>query len=276
MSRIKTKPKAWSKQDGRQFRELYPVMNTRELAKLLGREHKSIVSYAKNHGIVKAIARHKYSPKEDRLILKLYPRTLTSAIAKQLGITEVSVYRRALAIGAKKDPSFVAATTKELGRRLGDHPRSVASRFKKGQVPPNKGLRRPGWAPGRMAETQFKKGVRPHTWLPIGSTRFSKEGYLQRKMTDTGYTPRDWRAVHVMLWEESNGPVPPKHMITFKDRDKTNITITNLECISLADNMRRNTIHHLPKPLKEVIVLNANIKRRIRRIEREKQDQRPA
>jgi hypothetical protein len=61
-------------------------------------------------------------------------------------------------------------------------------RFTKGHVPANKGLRRPGWGPGRMKETQFRKGERQgravKLYKPIGTERVSKDGYTERKIND--------------------------------------------------------------------------------------------
>nr|WP_288356107.1 HNH endonuclease signature motif containing protein [uncultured Pseudomonas sp.] len=83
--------------------------------------------------------------------------------------------------------------------------------------------------------------------------RFSKEGYLQRKVTDTGYPPRDWKGVHILLWEEAHGPVPSGHCLAFRDGNKRNITLENLELITRAERMRRNTIHRYPPELKGAI-----------------------
>jgi HNH endonuclease len=151
----------------------------------------------------------------------------------------------------------------------------AANRFRPGHVPANKGLRRPGWSSGRMRETQFKKGNKPHTWKPIGSTRLSKEGYLQRKISDTGYPPKDWVGVHIMMWEKVRGPVPKGFVVCFKDRDKAHLELGNFELISRKELMQRNTIHRLPAELAEVIRLSASLKRQIRKID-EEQDQRPA
>jgi hypothetical protein len=123
-----------------------------------------------------------------------------------------------------------------------------------------------------MKETQFKKGNHPHTWRPVGSFRFSKEGYLQQKVTDTGYPPKDWRAVHNLIWEDAHGPIPPLHAVCFRDGDKSNIELENLELISRAELMRRNTVHNLPKELVEVIQIKAAIKHRITTITRKKQE----
>ncbi len=63
----------------------------------------------------------------------------------------------------------------------------------------------------------------------------TKEGYLQRKVTDTGNTVRDYVEVHRLLWEEHHDPIPEGHVVIFKDGDRTHITLDNLMLISRAE-----------------------------------------
>jgi len=116
-------------------------------------------------------------------------------------------------------------------------------------------------------ETQFKPGHRggraAEVYQPIGAERLSKEGYLQRKINDDMPFKNRWKGVHILVWEEENGPVPDGHIVTFKDGNKLNIAIENLELITQAENMLRNTIHQYPKELKEVMRLAAKLKRKI-------------
>lgn len=100
-------------------------------------------------------------------------------------------------------------------------------------------------------KTRFKKGHRPQTWVPIGSKRITKDGILQTKVSDTGYTPRDWKSVHSLLWEAHNGPVPAGHIVVFRNGNRRDIRIENLELITRVENMRRNSIHNLPEALAE-------------------------
>jgi hypothetical protein len=166
-------------------------------------------------------------------------------------------------LGLKKSAEWLASAEACKLRR---NPEVGASRrFKKGETPWNKGLRHPpGWAPGRIRDGQFKKGNRPQTWVPVGSRRYSKDGYLQRKVSETGYPPQDWVAEHVLLWRKKHGCVPPGHKIVFKDGDKKHIVLKNLEMISNAEMMRRNSVHNLPPELQKVIQLAGALKRKVR------------
>ena len=114
---------------------------------------------------------------------------------------------------------------------------------------------------------QFKPGGRPHTWNPIGHERVTQDGYLERKISDTGVTRHDYRSVHHLIWIAANGDIPNKHIIIFIDGNKSNFELSNLQCISMAENMRRNTIHRFPEDLKEVIKLNSKVKKIIRKRE---------
>jgi hypothetical protein len=213
-----------------------------------------------------------WTKREIAVIRREYPHKDTARIAKRLKRSRIACYQRAQILGLKKSAAYMKRQRALERARL--QTAGVPYRFGKGHVPANAGLRRPGYSPGRMSETQFKKGNRPHTWMPIGSHRYSKEGYLQQKVTDTGYPPRDWVAVHILLWIEANGPVPPGHAVSFKDKDKTHIVLDNLELISRGELMKRNSYHYnYPKEIGELIQLRGAVQRQINRRERHaKQD----
>lgn len=204
--------------------------------------------------------RRLWTPSEDALMRERYPDSAMPELVRLLRRSASSIYGRAEVLGLSKSAEYMAGPHACRLRRE-DNP-GIAHRFQQGHKPWNAGAK--GWkAGGRSAETRFKPGQRPHTWQPIGSERFSKEGYLQRKVTDTGYPPRDWVGVHVLLWQEHNGPVPPGHIVIFRDKNKRNITIDNLELITRAEHCRRNSIHRYPPELKATIRALGKLKRTI-------------
>lgn len=212
-----------------------------------------------------------WTPEDIALLAREYPDTETAKIAASLGRTLVQVYRKARALGLKKSEQYLASPYACRLRR-GDNV-GAAYRFKKGGLSWNKGLQ--GWtAGGRSVETRFKPGHKPKNWLPIGSTRLTKQGYLQRKLTDTGYPPRDWKPVHVLLWVEHYGPIPPGYAVGFLTATRSTIAIDNLVLLSRADLMRRNTYHNnYPKEIGELIRIRGQITRQInKRTRNEKQD----
>lgn len=197
----------------------------------------------------------------------IYPDQPTGQVAAALGRSLPSVYNAAAKLGLAKSEKYLASPAACRLRR-GDHP-GRATQFQSGQVPFNKGLRRPGWASGRMQETQFKKGERrgvaAKLWKPIGTERMSKDGYLERKVNNDLPLQRRWRAAHLIAWEETNGPLPPHHAIVFRNGDKSDGRIGNLEIITRAELMQRNTIHKLHPELKQTIRLVASVGRAIRK-----------
>lgn len=206
---------------------------------------------------------------EVKALRTLYPHIRTEDVAKILGRNERAIYNKAGHIGIRKSKAFKASPLS--GRNVKGHaPHGVRTRFKPGHRTWNTGLK--GWqAGGRSALTRFPKGHRPHNYRPIGSKRLTKDGTLQIKVTDTGYPPRDWRAAHAVLWEQHNGPIPKGHIVVFRDK-RRGIGIENLECISWAENMRRNTYHNYPKPIARLIQLRGALNRQINRRLGAKQD----
>ena len=201
--------------------------------------------------------------REDERLRVLYPDTSTKEVARILRCSLSRVYNCAWTLGLKKSAAYLARPAASRLRR-GDNI-GAAYRFMPGHVPFNKGLK--GWsAGGRSVATRFKKGQRSVRWkhITIGSTRLM-DGYLQKKMSVTGYPPRDWVAVHVLLWQEAHGQVPPGHCLRFKDGNKQNIRLENLELVSRGENMRRNTIHRYPPELKKTIPLAGKLRRTLRR-----------
>jgi hypothetical protein len=197
---------------------------------------------------------------QEDILRDRYADTKTSHIAALLGVSVGRVYAKAHALGLKKSAAFLASPEAyRLDGKIG-----ASTRFEKGQQPWNKGIK--GLDIGGH-ETRFKPGHRggraAEVYRPIGSERISEDGYLQRKINDDMPLQKRWRAVHILVWEEVNGPLPKGYAVVFKDGNKTNIGIINLELISRRELMARNTIHNLPEELKDVIRLNGVIRRKI-------------
>jgi hypothetical protein len=211
-------------------------------------------------------------PEEDEILRRAFPHNRTAKVARVLGRSESSVHQRARKLGLKKSAKYLASPEACRLRRGGEVGKPY--RYPKGHVPANKGLRRPGWAPGRMATTQFKKGAMSgaaqRNYVPIGTERI-KDGVLARKVTDdpSMYPARRWVPVHRMVWEAAHGPVPEGHVVRFRDGMKTlvasEITDDRLELVTFAENMLRNTLHRYPKEIVHLIQLRGALNRKINR-----------
>jgi len=213
---------------------------------------------------------------EIRALTESYPHRPTREIAATWQRSISNVYKKASQLGLHKSQSFLDSEESGRLRKGQSRPGTEHNQFKKGHVPANKGLRRPGFHAGRMRETQFKKGERSgvaaKNWVPVGSIRPDNEGYLRIKVREAVYgkepfgfgNSKVWPMYNRYLWEQHRGPIPPKHMVVFKDGNKAHCVIENLELLSMANNARRNSMwRQLPRELAEVIQLNGALKRRI-------------
>lgn len=205
--------------------------------------------------------RKRWTPAEDEQLRIRYADTKTDIIAADLGRSLSTTYQRARKLGLEKSEAYLESPSACRLRR-GDNV-GAACRFQKGHAPANKGLRRPGWSPGRMKETQFKKGVRQgvatRLYKPIGSERLSKEGYLERKIHDGMPLQSRWRAVHRIRWEEINGPQPKGMALKCLDGDRANTDPSNWVLVPRALLPRLNGVHgrgfdNAPAELKATIL----------------------
>lgn len=216
---------------------------------------------------VKGMRRVLWNARDVAILKRLYPDQRAADVAARLGRPLGQIHRKAAKLGLKKSAAFLVSDLSGRTQRGRIDPRMVATQFKPGNPPPNKGLRRPGWYSGRMRETQFKKGQFPANKDPefyvLGALRVNTYGYIDMRVS---FEPgaKGWKALHRILWEDAHGPVPKGCCLRFIDGDKLNVCLENIECISRADNARRNSIHRLPPDLKAVIHLKGQLKRRIR------------
>lgn len=129
-------------------------------------------------------------------------------------------------------------------------------KFKKGQAyNPNSGAKGPN-------KTSFKKGDKPENHKPIGAERVDKNGYLVRKISDTGIKKNDWVLVHRHVWEKHHGIAAPKnHIVIFVDGDNRNFEPENLLLISRAENaiINKHKLRNVPDELKRVAITQGRL-----------------
>lgn len=202
----------------------------------------------------------------------LYPHQRTADIAAKLGRDLYLVYRCASRLGLSKSSAFAASD--KSGRSFKGGTLGQKTQFVPGQKPWNAGTH--FTAGGRSAETRFKKGemrgAAQHNYVPIGTLRISKDGYLERKVTDDQslYPARRWRFVHRLVWEAANGPIPAGHLVAFRRGQFTNqlelLTVDRLECISRAENARRNNLWRNDPEMMRLYQLKGQITRQVNRL----------
>lgn len=206
--------------------------------------------------------RHRWTCDQLDRLRREFAQARTDDLALALGLRYSQVAQKAAALGLKKSPAYLQSPA---AHRL-DGVKGMGTRFAPGATPWNKGTHFE--AGGRSAETRFKPGNVTHTWKPLGTLRVNADGYLERKLGDTGYPPRDWRGVHRVVWEAVHGPVPSKHVVCFRPGRRSSveasITIDALELVSRAELMRRNSVHTVyPPAIARVVQLRGALTRQI-------------
>lgn len=230
------------------------------------------------------MARRRWLDSELNLLRSMYPECHTADVAEWIGRTVGQCYQAAAAHGLKKSAEYLASDCAARIKRGHQNEAMKASRFQLGLTPWNKGRDSRETGTGHhpnTRRTQFAKGRMAHearNYVPIGSLRVSKDGYLERKLTDDPsiYPARRWVAVHRIVWEQANGPIPAGHIVVFRLRMKTTVpdevTADRLECITRAENARRNHPRSRSPELGRLVQLKGAIARQVNRIAREAQE----
>lgn len=193
-----------------------------------------------------------YSAAEDNFLRQHYADQTNEWLAEKLGRSAKGLALRARKMGLRKSPEYMSAHS---------------GRFKPGNTSWNKGKPMPSHQNSR--KTQFQKGHRPHTWRPIGHERITKDGYMERKVTDTGVSRRDFVAVHRLVWEQEYGPIPDGHVVVFRSGDQLDTSLENLELISRQELMLRNSIHDFPPEITGLMAQVSRLNNAIKEVEDE-------
>ena len=190
-----------------------------------------------------------FTPSEDSYIRENYNSLPATRMAAHLRRAKTSVRQRMILLNLKPDPE----KTEEWKRLY---------TFKKGSVSWNKGKKLTSITDA-MRGTWFKKGDVPANTLPEHAIalRMDKDGrvYMWLRLG-----ARNLKHVHVCLWEHYHGKVPSGHCVVFRNKDTLDVSIENLELITREENMKRNTIHNYPAPIKKAIRTLSKLKRTIK------------
>jgi HNH endonuclease len=194
---------------------------------------------------------------EERLdsLINRYPNEKAEAVARDLGCSVQSVWGKAKRLGLQKSPAFLASEAS--GRIVTGSDKGKPNRFVKGQ---------PSWIAGKKGinpgpgKTRFKPGVKPHNHVPVGTECVKSDGCIWVKLAE----PNVWKQKHWLVWKDVHGEFPPVGtLFNFKDGNKQNPAIENLEIFTRQEWMKRHTLHNLPKELTDLILLRGVLTRQI-------------
>ena len=130
--------------------------------------------------------------------------------------------------------------------------------YKKGEKPWNKDKK------GYMGAnaTSFKKGHVPHNTKNNGIEIVYTSGYTYKKIG-----AKDWQLKHRLIFIEHYGDIIGEDdVVRFKDGDKTNFEIENLELINKFEHLYLNRTKHneLPDELKDINLMVAKLERYVK------------
>jgi hypothetical protein len=195
-----------------------------------------------------------WTSKEIEYLKENYSNKFTAEIATELDRSVRSVYQAATVYGLRKSPEFMKMALEHEAEKL--KVLGAASRFKPGSISHNKGQKMSKELYERVKVSMFKKGNEPHNMKYDGHERLDpKDGYIYIRISKGKYVLK-----HRLVWEQHNGPIPKGNIIIFKDKDKYNLNIDNLQMITKRENMLRNTVTKYPLELQQLIKLNNKLK----------------
>ena len=144
----------------------------------------------------------------------------------------------------------------------------VTGYFPKGIVPPNKGKK--GVCSPGSEKGWFKKGQVPPNKTEIGAIRLRGDGYLWEKY---GPGQHDWKPHHQLVWERAHGKQPEGYVLVFKDGDRMNCDLSNLELVSWAENLElnRSGLRSSNADLTESAIMVARVRTTIRNLQKERE-----
>lgn len=210
---------------------------------------------------------------EDDILKKDYANTLNTELVVTLNRPIGSIYCRAQFLGLKKSKEFLH--TNGCYFKKGDNT-GVAYRFKKGDVPFNKGQKMPDEVKAKVLNTTFKKGNKPHNTYSGNGVIVTRVDKTKRPYQYIKIGDSNWQLLHRVLWKQHHGLIPKGMIIAFKDGNSMNCIIENLEMITMAENAIRNKskFEQYPTELKQVIRIKNKITKKINKIKHEQLDHR--
>ena len=199
----------------------------------------------------------KFWTEDEKVLFKqLYPNMFAEDVAKLFNCSVRSVYNIASQMKVKKSIEWQRQELQRQAVRL----KIVGKerRFEPGHIPANKGQKMDIEQYEKCKVTMFVKGNKPHNIKWNGYERVSKDGYTEVRVAE-----KIFKLKHRIIWEQTYGPIPDGMIIVFKDKNKQNFDIANLEMITKQESIARNRMTNYPPELRNLIKLNNKLKKKL-------------
>lgn len=186
----------------------------------------------------------RFTPEEDEFLKKNYLVIPAKRMAIMLGRHENTARQRMKILNIM--PPLEVIQKFKMG-----------SRFKPGCTPTNKGKKQSEYMTEEgiriSSATRYKKGNKPHntkegTGIIITKTDSKGLKYKVIKIADA-----HWQFLHRHIYEKEFGPIPKDKILVFKNGNQMDCRIENLELITRAENLERNSDRHYSPELKQAI-----------------------
>lgn len=221
----------------------YLKESTREIANRFGFSREVVQRFYKQNGITipkdvlryfrtkHAIGKTTCTPDQDNFIIENYLTMPYQQLANAIGGSETRVKKRIQQLG-------LVIPSEIIQKRILD------SRKKKGSVPFNKGKKQTEYmsadAIARTSATRFKKGIIPkNSYNEVGkiTKRYDSGGKIYLHIClSLGH----WEMLHVYNWKQAGRTIPKGQALWCINGDTENCAVENWECITRAENLRRN------------------------------------
>lgn len=251
--------KTWTAEHIEYLTSNYGKIAIIEMAQHLVKSYSAIKTKATKLGLAKP----KFWKESEIEYLRVnYPTTFIKEMCEYLGRSEKSIYLQAFLMGLKKDKEYLRQYyQKNMSQGF------INNQKKKGDIPHNKGVPMSKDKYEKCRHTMFKKGHIPHNANKEGDgaiTLRNKDDYKAR-VFNIRLSLGKWVPLHRYIWEQVYGPIPKGFIVAFKN-GYTDCRIENLELMSRADNMRRNSMHNYPIELREMIHVKRGFNRKLNKI----------
>ncbi len=194
-----------------------------------------------------------YTKKEDQFLYNNYLRLPSCAMSRMLERSKSSARQRMKLLGIKVPAELIEQFKKQ-------------SHFKVGTPASNKGLKQSQYMSAasieKVSKSWFKPGANPSNTKHDGALCIRGDK-LGNQYQFIRLSAANWIPLHRHNWMQINGAIPKGMKLVFKDGDTLNCSINNLELLTAAELMKRNSFHNYPKPLAMMVQLRGALNRQI-------------